>query len=237
MKKIVNNISLYSLAVAVALLFSNCDAVQNANNSQKGAVIGAAGGAILGAVIGNNTGKGGNGEIGAVIGGVVGGAAGAIIGKQMDKQAQEIENEIPGAEVERVDDGIVVTFDGENNGIYFDTNKFNINSDSKATLDKMAGILMEYPDTNVLVIGHTDSQGADDYNMTLSKNRAQAVTNYLTNDKGLSAGRFTTNWYGETSPIATNDTPEGRAQNRRVNIVIVPNEKMKQEAEKEANKG
>jgi len=237
MKVISKKISIYSLAIAVALLFTNCDAVKNANNSQKGAVIGAAGGAILGAVIGNNTGKGGNGEIGAVIGGVVGGAAGAIIGKQMDNQAKEIEEEIPGAEVERVDDGIVITFDGENDGVYFDTNKFNINNDSKVTLDKMASILTEYPDTNVLVVGHTDSQGAEDYNMTLSKNRAEAVTNYLTGVKGLSAGRFTTNWYGETSPIATNDTPEGRAQNRRVNIVIVPNEKMKQDAEKEANKG
>ena len=93
---------------------------------------------------------------------------------------------------------------------------------------------MEFPDTNVLVVGHTDSVGAEEYNMTLSKNRAQSVTNYFTGTKGMSSGRFTTNWFGESSPIAPNDTAEGRAQNRRVNIVIVPNEKMKQEAEKEA---
>jgi len=106
MKKIQKQITLFTLTLAVILSFSNCEATRNANNKQKGAVIGAAGGAILGAIIGNNVGKGGNGEIGAVIGGVVGGTAGVIIGNKMDKQAQEIENEIPGAKVERVDEGI-----------------------------------------------------------------------------------------------------------------------------------
>lgn len=234
MKTITHRISVLALAMAVLVAFTNCEATKNANNKQKGAVIGAAGGAILGAIIGNNVGKGGNGEIGAVIGGVVGGAAGVIIGNKMDKNAQRIEEEIPGAEVERVDDGIVVTFD-ENSGVNFDTNKYNINATSQATLDKLSDILIEFPDTDVLVIGHTDSVGADEYNMTLSKNRAMAVTNYFTQTKGFAPGRFETNWFGETSPIATNDTPEGRAQNRRVNIVLVPNEKMKDDAEKEAN--
>ncbi|WP_461303297.1 OmpA family protein [Aureisphaera sp.] len=228
-----------SIGLALVLMFgiSSCEATRNANNKQKGAVIGAAGGAVLGAILGNNIGKGGNGEIGAVIGGVVGGAAGVLIGSKMDKNAQKIEEEVPGAKVERVDDGIVITFDGENNGVYFDTNQYNINADSKVTLDKLAGVLVEFPDTDVLVVGHTDSTGSDEYNMTLSKNRAQSVTNYFTNSKGLSPGRFNTNWFGETSPIATNDTADGRAQNRRVNIVIVPNEKMKQDAEKEAGGG
>lgn len=235
MKAIMKQIGITLLALTISIAFTNCEATKNANNTQKGAVIGAAGGAILGAVIGNNAGKGGNGAMGAVIGGVVGGAAGAIIGKQMDNQAKKIETEIPGAEVERVDDGIVITFDGENNGVYFDTNKYDINAASKTNLDKLASILVEYPDTNVLVVGHTDSVGAEEYNMTLSKNRAQSVTNYFTGVKGLSAGRFTTNWFGETSPIATNETAEGRAQNRRVNIVIVPNEKMKEDAQKEAD--
>ncbi|MEZ4875211.1 MAG: OmpA family protein [Flavobacteriaceae bacterium] len=230
-------IGILTLAITMSIAFTNCEATKNANNTQKGAVIGAAGGAILGAIIGNNTGKGGNGEIGAVIGGVVGGAAGAIIGKKMDNQAKKIETEIPGAEVERVDDGIVITFDGENNGVYFDTNKYDINAASKVNLDKLSAILVEYPDTNVLVVGHTDSVGTDEYNMTLSKNRAQSVTNYFTGTKGLNPSRFTTNWFGESSPVASNDTAEGRAQNRRVNIVIVPNEKMKQDAEKEANGG
>ncbi|OAB77969.1 OmpA family protein [Cochleicola gelatinilyticus] len=233
MKTFFKQLSLAGLALVFIASLSSCEATQNANNKQKGAVIGAAGGAVLGAILGNNIGKGGNGEIGAVLGGVVGGTAGVLIGNKMDKQAQKIETEIPGAQVERVDDGIVVTFD-ENSGVYFDTNKYNINSASQVTLDKLAGVLREYPDTDVLVVGHTDSTGADDYNMTLSKNRAYAVTNYFTQNKGLSNSRFTTNWFGEQSPVGDNNTVDGRQQNRRVNVVIVPNEKMKQDAEQEA---
>lgn len=233
MKNMIKQLTIVALAFTLVMSFTSCEATRNANNKQKGAVIGAAGGAVLGAILGNNIGKGGNGAIGAVIGGVVGGTAGVLIGDKMDKNAQKIEEEIPGAKVERVDDGIVVTFD-ENSGVNFATNKYNINESSRATLDKLAGVLIEFPDTNVLVIGHTDSAGAEEYNMTLSKNRAQAVTNYFTGAKGLSQGRFNTNWFGESSPIATNDTAEGRAQNRRVNIVIVPNDKMKREAEKDA---
>ncbi|MBT0608687.1 OmpA family protein [Aequorivita echinoideorum] len=233
MKTFLKKLTLISFAIALVISFGSCEATRNANNKQKGAVIGATGGAILGAIIGNNVGKGGNGELGAVIGGVVGGGAGVLIGDKMDKQAQKIETEIPGAQVERVDDGIVVTFD-ENSGVYFDTAKYNINSASQATLDKLANVLKEYPDTDVLVVGHTDSVGADESNMTLSKNRAQAVTNYLVTTKGLSSGRFTTNWYGESAPVADNSTAEGRAKNRRVNLAIVPNEKMKQEAQQQA---
>lgn len=236
MKSIYKKISVVTLALATLILFTNCEATKNANNSQKGTVIGAGGGAILGAILGNNIGKGGNGELGAVIGGVAGGAAGAIIGRKMDNQAKKIETEIPGAQVERVDEGIVITFD-ENSGVYFDTNKFNLNAKSMATLDKLTGVLREYQDTNVLVIGHTDSSGADAYNLTLSKQRAESVTSYFTTTKGLSSSRFTTNWYGEQSPVADNATAEGRAQNRRVNVVIVPNEKMINDAENEANKG
>ncbi len=232
MKTLKNKIITSALAVCVLIAFSSCDATRNANNKQKGAVIGAASGAILGAIIGNNVGKGGNGEIGAVIGGVVGGGAGILIGNKMDKQAQKIENEIPGAVVERVDDGIVVTFD-ENSGVYFDTAKYNINSASQATLNKLAGVFAEYPDTNILVVGHTDSVGSDESNMTLSKNRAYAVTNYLQN-KGLSSSRFTTNWFGESQPKYDNDTAAGRAKNRRVNVAILPNEKMIEEAKNEA---
>ncbi len=221
------------VAIALSINLSSCEATKNANNKQKGAVIGATGGAILGAIIGNNVGKGGNGELGAVIGGVIGGGAGVLIGSKMDKQAQEIEEEIPGATVERIDDGIVITFD-ENSGVFFETNKYNVNNTSQATLDKLAGILAEYSDTNILVVGHTDSVGADEYNMTLSKNRAYAVSNYFIHDKGLSSLRFTTNWFGEQQPLHENNTAEGRAKNRRVNIVLLPNEKMKADAEKEA---
>ena len=221
------------LALSAAVLFTGCEAYNNTNKAQRGAVVGAAGGALLGAILGNNVGNGQNSELGAVLGTVVGGAAGAVIGHQMDKQAKKIEEEIPGADVKRVDEGIVVTFDENNGGVYFDTNKYNINEKSKQTLDKLAAILKEYPDTNVLVAGHTDSVGKDEYNLGLSQRRAQAVTNYF-KSKGLASSRFTTKWYGEKNPVASNDTPDGRAKNRRVNVVIVPNEKMKAEAKKQA---
>ncbi|KJD31210.1 membrane protein [Tamlana nanhaiensis] len=232
MKNILKKSSVTMLALVIVLAFTSCKSVQNANNKQKGAVIGATGGAILGAIIGNNVGKGGNGELGAVIGGVVGGGAGVLIGNKMDKQAQKIEEEVPGAQVERVDDGIVVTFD-ENSGVYFATNKYNINTASEATLNKLVSVFAEYPDTNILVVGHTDSQGAEDYNMTLSKNRAYAVTNYLSGH-GISSGRLTTNWFGENQPMYDNNTVDGRAKNRRVNVAILPNQKMIEDAKQQA---
>jgi len=233
MKTIFKNIALLTLSLIVIVSLTNCKATQNANNKQKGAVIGTAGGAILGAIIGNNSGKKGDGGgLGAVIGGVVGGTAGVLIGQKMDKQAQKIEEEIPGAIVERIDDGIVVTFD-ENSGVFFETNKYNINTASNTLLTKLSNILKEYPDTNVLVIGHTDSSGADAYNMTLSKNRAESVTNFFIS-KGIASNRFTTSWFGEEQPVADNRTPEGRAKNRRVNLAIVPNDKMKSDAKTES---
>lgn len=232
MKTLFNKIGISFFTLLLAFSLVNCKATRNANNKQKGAVIGAAGGAVLGAIIGNNVGKGGNGELGAVIGGVVGGTAGVLIGNKMDKQAQKIEEEIPGATVERVDDGIVLTFD-ENSGVYFDTNKYNVNTASQETLNKLANVFVEYPNTNILVVGHTDNVGAEDYNMTLSKNRAYAVTNYLIS-KGLSSSRFTTNWFGESQPMYDNSTIDGRAKNRRVNVAILPNEQMVEDAKQQA---
>lgn len=217
--------------IMVSGLLLGCEATKNANNKQKGAVIGATGGAVIGGVVGNNTGDG-NTALGAIIGGVVGGAAGAIIGNEMDKQAKEIEEEIPGAEVERVGEGINVTFD-ESSGVYFATDKYNINAKSEETLKKLAAIFREYPQTNILVEGHTDNTGSDSYNLTLSKNRAQAVTGYLV-ESGIDRGRFTTKWYGESQPKYDNTTAEGRAQNRRVELAIVANEEMKEEAMKKA---
>ncbi len=218
---------IFALVFASTLLFS-CEATRNANNTQKGAVIGAGSGAVIGGVVGNNVGKG-NTALGAIIGGVVGGAAGGYIGSRMDKQAKQIEQEIPGAEVERVGEGINVTFD-ENSGIYFDTEKYNINEKSKETLHKLVSIFKEYPNTDVLVEGHTDDRGSDSYNLTLSRNRAQAVTNFLVSD-GISKGRFDTKWYGEAQPKYDNTTTEGRAKNRRVGLAIVANEQLKKEAE------
>ncbi len=150
----------------------------------------------------------------------------------MDEQAKKIEQEIPGAEVERVGEGINVTFD-ESSGVYFDTEKYNINAKSQATLNKLAGIFKEYPKSNILVEGHTDDTGSESYNLTLSKNRAQAVSGYLVNN-GVSSGRFDTKWYGESQPKYDNTTADGRAKNRRVELAIVASDELKAEAEKAA---
>jgi outer membrane protein OmpA-like peptidoglycan-associated protein len=232
MKKGMKRISIFALAITMSLGFSSCEVTKNANNKQKGGVIGAGAGAIIGAIIGNNVGNGKNGKLGAVIGGLIGGGAGVLIGKKMDDQAKRIEAEVPGAIVERVDNGIVITFD-ENSGVYFDTNKSNINSKSQETLNKLSAVFKEFPDTKILVVGHTDSSGKDEYNMTLSEKRAKSVTSFLTN-KGLVSSRFETLWYGETKPKYDNSTAEGRAKNRRVNVAIVPDEKMVNEAKTEA---
>lgn len=216
-----------SALILILSLGLGCNAVKNANKTQKGAVIGASGGAVIGGVIGNNVGKG-NTVLGAIIGGVVGGAAGGYIGNRMDRQAERIEEEIPGAEVTRVGEGINVTFN-EGAGVYFDTNKSNIKGTSVETLNKLAGILKEYPKTVILVEGHTDSAGTEEYNMGLSKLRAESVTNYLIG-QGIASDRFTTKWYGELQPVADNSTAEGKSKNRRVELGIVASEELKQEA-------
>ncbi|SDB38249.1 Outer membrane protein OmpA [Flavobacteriaceae bacterium MAR_2010_188] len=222
------------LTVMVAVLFLyGCSATKNANNKEKGAVIGAAGGAVIGGVIGNNVGSKSNTVLGAIIGAAVGGAAGGYIGDRMDRQAEKIEQEIPGAKVERVGEGINVTFD-ENSGVYFGTNKYNVNDRSAETLTKLANIFMEYPNSDILVEGHTDNVGADDYNMGLSRRRAEAVSSFLVG-KSISSGRITTNWYGENQPVGDNSTATGRAQNRRVELGIVANEALKKEAQEKAN--
>lgn len=213
--------------VIVFSLVLGCNAVKNANNKQKGAVIGASGGAVAGGIIGNNVGKG-NTVLGAIIGGVVGGVAGGYIGNRMDRQAERIEEEIPGAEVTRVGEGINVTFT-EEQGVHFETNKANVQGTSAETLNRLAGIFQEYPKTIVLIEGHTDSAGPDEYNMNLSKMRAESVTKYLVS-QGVDASRFTTKWYGENQPVGDNATSEGKARNRRVELGIIANDELKQEA-------
>jgi outer membrane protein OmpA-like peptidoglycan-associated protein len=220
-------LKLATMVMALSLMLS-CNAVKNANNKQKGAVIGAGSGAAIGGILGNNVGNGNNTALGAIIGAVVGGAAGGYIGNRMDKQAQRFEQEIPGAEVTRVGEGINVVFN-EDAGVYFDTNKSEVKGASASTLDRLVGVLKEYPDTNILVEGHTDSAGANDYNMNLSQQRAQSVTNYLSN-KGIASNRLTTKWYGELQPKSDNSTSEGKAKNRRVEMVIVADENLKKEA-------
>lgn len=225
---------------AVAIMASGCEATKRASNQDKGVAVGAASGAVIGGVIGNNVGNKKNTALGAIIGAVVGGAAGGIIGHNMDKQAEKIKTEIPGAKVERVEEGISVTFDeanpdGSKAGVYFATNKYDINSNSKLALEKLVKIFNEYPETDILIEGHTDDVGSDAYNMTLSQKRAQAVANYLI-AAGIASSRLTTKWYGETQPKVENTSAENRTLNRRVEFAITANEKMKNEAKIEAEK-
>ena len=195
--------------------------------------IGAVGGALLGGILGNNLGKGGNGALGAVLGGVIGGVAGGVIGNKMDKQAREIQTALPGAQVERVGEGIRLVL-GENS-VRFDTNKSTLTATAKANLDKLIPVFNQYPDTNIQIYGYTDSVGSAEYNLTLSDQRAASVKSYLAG-KGIRVSRFTTTGLGIADPVATNDTPEGRSQNRRVEFAITANEKMVQDAQKEAGK-
>ena len=154
------------------------------NKEEKGVAVGAAGGAVIGGIIGNNVGNKKNTALGAIIGAVIGGAAGGIIGNKMDRQAEVIKQEIPGAEVTRVGEGINVTFnennpDGSKAGVYFETNRSNISSNSTLALNKLVKVFNSYPETNILIEGHTDNVGNSDYNTTLSKKRATEVADFI----------------------------------------------------------
>ncbi|REH52400.1 outer membrane protein OmpA-like peptidoglycan-associated protein [Tenacibaculum gallaicum] len=229
-KSIIYSLSILFLA---GTIFTSCKSIQNANNTQKGAAIGTAAGAVIGAVIGNNVGSGKNSELGAILGGVVGGVAGGVIGNKMDKQAREIEEALPGAEVERVGEGIKLTL-GEN-AVRFATNKATLTPTAKANLNKLVPVFKDYGDTNIVIYGYTDSTGRVEYNQTLSEKRANSVRSYLAS-KGVNNSRFETKGLGVKDPIATNDTAEGRSKNRRVEFAIVANQQMIKEAKKEAGK-
>jgi len=220
---IFNKTNIAALFISSSLVLTSCEAVQNANNQQKGTVIGTAAGAVIGGVLGNNIGKGKNAPAGAVLGGIVGGVAGNVIGRNMDKQAKEIKETLPGAEVERVGEGIKVTM--KENMVNFGFDSSNLTSVAMANLDKLAEVLKNNPDTNINIYGHTDSKGTDQYNLSLSDRRAAAVKTYLVS-KGIAASRMLTMGVGEKEPIATNDTDAGRAQNRRVEFAITANEDM-----------
>ncbi|HKY97239.1 MAG TPA: OmpA family protein [Gemmatimonadaceae bacterium] len=198
------------VVTAGTLVTSGCASM---NNKERGAVIGAGAGAAVGGVIGNNTGSTARG---AIIGAVVGGAAGAIIGHQMDQQAKEIDQSIPGAKVERVGEGIEVTFDS---GLLFDFDSDVIKPTAASNLQELARSLNKFGDSNIMIVGHTDSQGDDAYNMGLSQRRANSASAYL-QSQGVPSSRITTAGRGESEPVASNDTEAGKAQNRRVEIAI-----------------
>jgi outer membrane protein OmpA-like peptidoglycan-associated protein len=199
------------------------------NKSQKGAVIGGAGGGVVGGVVGRAF---GNTAMGAIIGATVGGVGGAVIGRQMDKQAEEIAKEMGDADVIREGEAIVIKFKEQ---VLFAYDRSDLNANAKTSLDKLRTTLLKYPETNITIIGHTDSKGTKQYNQTLSETRANTVANY-TSQNGIDKNRLTAIGKGETDPIATNDTEEGSASNRRVEFVITANEKMKADAKKEASK-
>lgn len=209
------------VVLSSAFIFSGC---ATWNKSQKGAAIGTATGGAAGAVIGRAS---GNTALGAIIGAAVGGASGAIIGRQMDKQAEEIAKTVPDAKVERVGEGIVVEF---SSNVLFGFDESNLSNDAKISLNKLVTVLNTYPETDIEVQGHTDSKGSESYNQTLSVQRANAVTRYLTS-AGISSGRLNVIGFGETLPKYENNTENGRTQNRRVEFMITANEKMKAEAE------
>jgi outer membrane protein OmpA-like peptidoglycan-associated protein len=214
---------IFTVFLASVLVISGCSSL---NRTVKGGAIGTAAGGTAGAVIGRAS---GNTAMGAVIGATVGGVAGAVIGRQMDKQAAEIENEVPGAKVERVGEGIVIEFKDE---VLFGFDKYDIQPQARTSLDNLVQILNKYPDTNIEIHGHTDSQGSDKYNMQLSERRAKAVAGYL-KQKNIDGKRLTTKAFGETMPLYSNDTEEGRAKNRRVEFAITANDKMIRDAKKQ----
>ncbi len=213
------------LLLCMALVFSSCGTW---NNTAKGTAIGVGGGAAVGAGIGAIA---GNTALGSIIGAAVGGTAGALIGKKMDKQKKELEASLPEeAVVETINEGeaLKVTFDS---GILFATNSSTVSAASKSALRNLATSLNANPDTDIKIVGHTDSTGKVDYNQTLSEKRAKSVYDYLMEDQGISSTRMTFEGKGIHEPVADNATPEGRAKNRRVEILILPNQRMIQQAQ------
>lgn len=192
------------------------------SNTEKGAAVGAGAGAVIGGAVGA---KYGGTVKGAIIGAAVGGTAGAIIGQQMDKQARELEEDLDGAEVDRVGEGIAVKFD---NSLMFDFDSAQLRPTARTELSKLASNLQEYPNTDLVIVGHTDSVGSDEYNLGLSQRRADAARSYLTT-QGVSPNRLTTVGKGEREPIASNDSDAGRQQNRRVEVAIYANEEFRDE--------
>lgn len=186
------------------------------SRKEKGAIIGATAGGVAGGVIGNQT---GSTVRGAIIGAAVGGAAGAIIGHQMDQQAKELKQNIPGATVTRVGEGIAVTFAS---GLLFDFDSDIVRSEAASNLRNLAASLGKYPNTDLMIVGHTDAVGTSEYNQALSQRRATAALNFLA-AQGVNSGRLQATGRGETEPLASNDTEGGRQVNRRVEIAIYAN--------------
>lgn len=209
-----------ALALVTSLFFTGC---AGWNNSGKGGAAGAGAGGLLGGIIGKQA---GNTTAGIIIGAVVGGVAGASIGHYMDKQAAELQQDLKNAKVERIGEGIKITFD---TGILFDVNKADLRTQAKENLGQLATTLEKYNDTEILVQGHTDSTGGSDHNQLLSESRAMSVSREL-RARGIPGTRIQVEGMGETQPTADNATEAGRQANRRVEVAIYANEKLKKAA-------
>ncbi len=194
------------------------------SSTLKGGAIGAGVGGAAGTVIGHQL---GNSAAGAIIGAAIGGTAGAMIGRHMDKQAEEMRRDIENAKIERVGEGIKITFDS---GILFGFDSAELQPEAKSNIESLVRVLQKYPDTNILIEGDTDNVGAAEYNQKLSDRRAQAVADYQ-KSLGIPASRISTVGLGETNPVASNDTDEGRRLNRRVEIAVFANDKLKKAAQ------
>ena len=225
MTNIIRRSTLAALLAAGTLGSTACASM---SQKERGAVIGAGAGAAIGGVIGNQTGSTARG---AIIGAVVGGAAGAIIGHQMDQQAKELDQSIPGAKVERVGEGIQVTFES---GLLFDFDSDRIRPDAAANFQELARSLNKFGNSNLLIVGHTDSQGDDAYNMGLSQRRANAASAYL-QSQGVPASRISTSGRGESEPVATNDTEAGKQLNRRVEVAIYASPEYREQVKKSSS--
>jgi outer membrane protein OmpA-like peptidoglycan-associated protein len=205
------------LTVILALTLTGCAGM---NKQQKGTMIGAGAGAAIGAAAGG-------GVWGVLLGAAVGGVAGNLIGKEMDKQAKELQQAVPTAEVQRVGEGINMTFDSS---LMFAVNSADLNESYKGDLAAAAAVFAKYEDTNILVEGHTDNTGTDAINIPLSERRAKAVSAYL-QSQGVAGSRLEEKWYGSSQPKYPNDTPENQAKNRRVELGIYANEDMVADAQ------
>jgi outer membrane protein OmpA-like peptidoglycan-associated protein len=219
--------SIVLAATAAAFGLGSLTGCQSLSKKEQGAIIGAATGAAAGAAVGS---KNGGVARGAIIGAAVGGAAGAIIGHQMDQHAKELEQNIPGAIVERVGEGIEVTFQS---GLLFDYDEAALKPAARENLLNLARSLDKYPNTSLLIAGHTDATGTDSYNLELSQRRARAAADYLVS-QGVDASRLRTVGMGESEPEASNESPAGQAQNRRVEVAIFADEALRAEAKRRA---
>lgn len=214
-----------AIASLATLALSGCASL---SQKEKGAIIGAGAGGVIGGAIGNNNGSTAKG---AIIGAAVGGTIGAIIGHQMDQQAKELAQNIPGARVERVGEGIQVTFDS---GLLFDFDSDRIKSDAANNLRNLASSLSKYPKTDLLIVGHTDSVGQDSYNQALSERRARATSDYLAT-QSVDRSRLRTSGRGELEPIGSNNTDADRQKNRRVEVAIFASEAYRNELRRSGN--